>query len=779
MNPSLSFITPFISWSSIRLVLILALAVPVLARAERDSFFTGTGRDGTLTVSTPNVIVNVYAALSSSANTGDTALTVSSAAGIAAGDLVMLHQSTGLSPEPASGTAGPTNLASSAVGRWELARVASVAGTTLNLTNPLVSAFSSPGTQVIRVPEYSSVTINGSRSITAPNWNGTTGGVLAMLVSGTLANGGVVTVAGRGFRGGLTVNDFSASLGATALDEPAPLGAQKGEGIARTRYGSLQTGRGRVANGAGGGVAYLSGGGGGGNGGTGGQGGNSQLNVDGGRSVGGQGGTALTYETLNRLVFGGGGGAGHVTFGSATAGGNGGGCLFVRAGAITGAGTYLAGGAPSFSGASEGGSGGGGGGVVYLRVAGTADTGAITASGGAGGTTDGLDIGPGGGGGGGRVLFQKGGGAAAPSGTAVNGGAAGTQQNPASPFGSNYGAVSGTAGSVTTLPGAYTQPDLPVLTTPAATATVPPTVSFTGTTSPGATVHVLLDGLEIGTPTADGSGDFTFTPGTPLVTGIHSVVLYAEDAAQASFSAATSPRSFTVGSSDASLSNLVLSAGTLSPVFDSATTAYSATVLRPTSSITVTPTATDSNASLQVRINGGTYAGVASGDASGSLALNLGGNSIDVLVTAQDGTTTKTYTITLTRWTYLEGWRNQYFSTIANSGTAADNATPQHDGIENLMKFALGMSPEAPGVSPANIVKNGGTLEFTYPRSIEASAECTFIVEWSDTLLPGSWSSAGVSEAVINTTSTVEQIQASFPAGSNDRRFARLRVTRP
>ena len=56
----------------------------------------------------------------------------------------------------------------------------------------------------------------------------------------------------------------------------------------------------------------------------------------------------------------------------------------------------------------------------------------------------------------------------------------------------------------------------------------------------------------------------------------------------------------------------------------------------------------DAGASIQVRVNGGGYASVASGTASGALALNIGANTVNVLVTAQDGTP-KTYTVTVTR----------------------------------------------------------------------------------------------------------------------------------
>src|SRR6266446_1763756 len=97
-------------------------------------------------------------------------------------------------------------------------------------------------------------------------------------------------------------------------------------------------------------------------------------------------------------------------------------------------------------------------------------------------------------------------------------------------------------------------------------------------------------------------------------------------------------------SNNASLASLVSSAGTLTPVFASGTTSYTASVANATTSITITPTAADGNAT--VKVNGVT---VSSGSASGSISLNVGSNIITTVVTAQDGITTKTYTLTVTR----------------------------------------------------------------------------------------------------------------------------------
>ncbi|MDQ8698722.1 cadherin-like beta sandwich domain-containing protein [Hyphomicrobium sp. LHD-15] len=97
-------------------------------------------------------------------------------------------------------------------------------------------------------------------------------------------------------------------------------------------------------------------------------------------------------------------------------------------------------------------------------------------------------------------------------------------------------------------------------------------------------------------------------------------------------------------SNNANLSGFSISRGTLSPSFSSGTISYTASVAYSVSSMTVTPTLWDSNAT--VTVNGNT---VNSGAASGSLSLNEGANTITTVVTAENGTTTKTYTLTVTR----------------------------------------------------------------------------------------------------------------------------------
>ncbi len=107
----------------------------------------------------------------------------------------------------------------------------------------------------------------------------------------------------------------------------------------------------------------------------------------------------------------------------------------------------------------------------------------------------------------------------------------------------------------------------------------------------------------------------------------------------------------TVASSDANLSALSLNSGTLSPAFSSSTTSYTASVPFIVSSIRVTPTASQANATIQAKLAAGTFQTVASGSESTNLngGFVVGNNTINVFVTAQDGTTTKTYSVVVTR----------------------------------------------------------------------------------------------------------------------------------
>ena len=293
--------------------------------------------------------------------------------------------------------------------------------------------------QVIRIGLYYNLVLG--TTITAPNWNGSSGGVLVLSVTNNLNfNGQKLSAAAAGFRGGgaRQLSGGSGGLNTDIVTQSSQnYNASKAEGIAGTpRYvndhgtildnavegylnGSYASGA--PGNAGGGGTDgnptsndQNSGGGGGANGGLGGRGGNSwSSNLP----VGGQPGAVFAQNSPSRLVMGGGGGAGTTNNGTgsfaagfSSSGAAGGGIVLLTATTITGTGTIDVSGESGFLTVLNDGSGGGGAGGSALIYAGSGLSNiSVLAKGGTGGTNTGTGSphGPGGGGGGG-IIFSNG-----------------------------------------------------------------------------------------------------------------------------------------------------------------------------------------------------------------------------------------------------------------------------------------------------------------------------------------------------------------------------------
>lgn len=340
-------------------------------------------------VTSPNSgIVNNYYQGGSNLSVGANSLTLGTrdtrgaATGVVVGDLLLVMQMQDATINTANsntyGDGSGNGQGSTSPGRsglHEFVRVTAIAPNltfTPPLTNAYVQANATASTpqkryQVIRVMQYSSLTANG---ITAPAWNGLTGGVVAVDVRDTLTLGGATVegqsgraffVAGKGFRGGAgrrgsaatgTRSDYATTPSAYALADI--FNGVKGEGIAGTPHsiasytgiwgyrntnnptaatlavlaatpgypgGSFARGAPGNAGGGGsdgstGGNSENAGGGGGGNYGPGGIGGrpwNDPLYDTGGRGGAGYAGTLA----FNRVFLGGGGGSGGTNDGTA------------------------------------------------------------------------------------------------------------------------------------------------------------------------------------------------------------------------------------------------------------------------------------------------------------------------------------------------------------------------------------------------------------------------------------------------------------------------------
>jgi uncharacterized protein (TIGR03382 family) len=497
-------------------------------------------------------VINIATALTAPASANSTTLAVADETGFAAGELVLVLQVSASGPAPDTGTPGPLALSSVDAGRWEFARLESVAPGQLNLTAPLVSSFAAPGSQVVRVPEYTRVQIQAASSLVAPPWNGSSGGVLAFLATDQVLNMGLISADGAGFRGGTYAATSSKNAGCTELNQSqASGGAHKGEGLFSAAPGAPTHGYGALANGGGGGDCDEGGGGGGGHGGAGGKGGYTSPG-DGARDVGGRGGVALSYSPLTRMSFGGGGGAASgdsnaSATGAGTSGGAGGGIIYIRAQSLQGnQGTLQANGKSAAASISDAAGGGGAGGYITLRVQGQLDCASAHAEGGNGGdNTDSKAHAPGGGGGGGVVLLQ---GKTISCPASTTPGLAGSASGAPGP--ASYGATPTDAaqpesqGVTSSVNEGFASPSVPAWVMPAEGEVTGPRPRLQGTAQPGSAVLVFLGDQFLGNAQADDSGSFTLPLSEDLAVGSYQLRASADRLGVRS--ALSDPRAFSV-----------------------------------------------------------------------------------------------------------------------------------------------------------------------------------------------------------------------------------------
>ncbi|HEY2581472.1 MAG TPA: cadherin-like beta sandwich domain-containing protein, partial [Mucilaginibacter sp.] len=129
----------------------------------------------------------------------------------------------------------------------------------------------------------------------------------------------------------------------------------------------------------------------------------------------------------------------------------------------------------------------------------------------------------------------------------------------------------------------------------------------------------------------------------PVVVGGNTIIITVT-AANGTTTQSYSVTVLRAGSSNAVLNRLLLSSGGLSPSFSTATGTYTSKVSNIVTGVTVTPFANDTT--VTIAVNGIT---VNSGIASDTIPLIVGNNTITTTVTAQDGVTMQSYTVTIIR----------------------------------------------------------------------------------------------------------------------------------
>jgi flagellin-like protein len=309
--------------------------------------WVGDGTDGPLLVTSGATVINNYCYLTGNENLGENTISVNDVTGFSVDDEIFIIQ--------------VQNSSNGIAGKYEYKQISQINGNDITLASSLDNNYYSgifdqvgaTATQIVRVPQYTSVTINSGSSITSPAWDGYSGGIVIFRAETvTINSGAVIDVSEKGFRGGA----YGPSYNKDGFQGESYLG--KGIGGASYGLGKL--------NNAGGGGAFICGGGG--------EYGGGATNSDpwiGSGDTFARKGVVYGQVNLNELFFGsGGGGQWNGGDPDPSDGGDGGGIIMIYADSITAVTDSILANGETTTGIQYGsysyGSSGGAGGSIYL-----------------------------------------------------------------------------------------------------------------------------------------------------------------------------------------------------------------------------------------------------------------------------------------------------------------------------------------------------------------------------------------------------------------------------
>ncbi len=235
-----------------------------------------------------------------------------------------------------------------------------------------------------------------------------------------------------------------------------------------------------------------------------------------------------------------------------------------------------------------------------------------------------------------------------------------------------------------------------------------------------------ISNITVSATAADANATITGTGNRTLNVGDNTinVVVTAPDGTTKKTYAITVTRA--TGSDNANLESLTVNQGMLTPVFNASTTSYMVSVANNVASITISAIAADANATVT---------------GTGNRTLNVGGNTINVVVTAENGTTAKTYSIVVTRQgiasndvtlgtltvnnlpTQLQSGTNIVYEITINYCTSITiAATPNHPAA-TIGQGGLGVKPVNTGLNIFNIIvtaEDGTSLSYKLEVTVKA-----------------------------------------------------------
>jgi len=126
-----------------------------------------------------------------------------------------------------------------------------------------------------------------------------------------------------------------------------------------------------------------------------------------------------------------------------------------------------------------------------------------------------------------------------------------------------------------------------------------------------------------------------------------------------------------------------------------------------------------------------------------------------------------------------DAWRLTHFSAaqLADPSVSGTTANPHGDGVANLLKYALNLSPlTASTAGLPTLGQTNGFLTLTYTRR-KPPVDLLYVVEATSDLA-GEWSTNGISETILSDDGALQTVLAIDGVSLNDatKRFMRLRV---